>query len=70
MKKFAVVAGVIIGALALIGSFFAGAFLVFADRVGKGDIELKEVEPGELRVKTRGRKYTETKLPEQKHYGF
>lgn len=69
MKKFAVVTGVIAGIFALIGAFFSGAYVVYHTLKTDGDITVTE-DPDELKIKTRGRKYTETKLPENKHYGF
>lgn len=69
MKKFAVVAGVIAGIFALIGAFFSGAYVVYHTLKTDGDITVTE-DPGELKIKTRRRKYTETKLPESRHYGF
>lgn len=69
MKKFAVVAGVIVGALALIGSFMSGAMFIWANACAKGDVQVTG-KPDDLRIKTRRRKYTETRLPEDRHYGF
>lgn len=66
MKKvFIAVAGI----FALIGAFFSGACVVYYTLKADGDNSVTE-EPGELKIKTKRRKYTETKLPENKHYGF
>lgn len=70
MKKFVGVAGVIAGIFALIGAFFSGAYVVYYTLKADGDISVTERPGEELKIKTRRRKYTETKLPESRHYGF
>ena len=70
MKKLIGVVGVITAIMALFGSFLAGCVFIFGVAVETGDVQLEKKEPDELVVKTRRRKYTETKLPENKHYGF
>lgn len=70
MKKLIGVVGVITAIMALVGSFLAGCVFIFGVAVETGDVQLEEKEPDELVVKTRRRKYTETKLPENRHYGF
>ena len=70
MKKLIGVVGVITAIMALVGSFLAGCVFIFGVAVDTGDVQLEKKEPDELVVKTRRRKYTETKLPENRHYGF
>ena len=56
--------------MALIGSFLAGCMFIFNAAVETGNVQVEAKGPDELAVKTRRRKYTETKLPENRHYGF
>ena len=70
MKKIVGIVGVVVAIMALIGSFLAGCLFIFGVAVDTGDVKVEEKEPDELVVKTRRRKYTETKLPENRHYGF
>lgn len=69
MKKFAV-AGVIAGIFALIGAFFSGAYVVYHTLKTDGDISVTGRSGDDVRINVRGRRYTETKLPENRHYGF
>lgn len=70
MKKFAVVAGVIAGMFALIGAFFSGACVVYHTLKADRDISVTGKSGDEVKINARGRRYTETKLPENRHYGF
>ena len=70
MKKLIGVIGVVTAIMALIGSFLAGCMFIFNAAVETGNVQVEAKGPDELVVKTRRRKYTETKLPEQRHYGF
>lgn len=70
MKKIVGIVGVVMAIMALIGSFLAGCVFIFNAAVETGDVQVEEKGPDELVVKTRRRKYTEAKLPENRHYGF